>query len=64
MMLIITILPGMEVLSQDNNTVPFAWGSRQRFTPSHLPFLSPDLGINLFVSTAAEKSTRESALQE
>lgn len=53
MMLIIT-LPCVELLGQDNNMLLFAWGSRQRFAPSHLLFLSPDLGINLFVSIAAE----------
>lgn len=44
----------MELLGQDNNVLLFAWGSRQRFAPSHLLFLNPNLGINLFVSTAAE----------
>lgn len=52
-MIIITTLPDVELLGQDNNTQLFAWGSRHRFAPSHLPFLSPDLGINLFVGTAA-----------
>lgn len=42
-----------ELLGQDNNVPLFAWGSRHRFAPSHLLFLSPNLGINSFVSTAA-----------
>lgn len=58
MMLIIT-LPCMELLGQDNNVLLFAWGSRQRFAPSHLLFLNPNLGMKLFVSTAAENQLRK-----
>lgn len=41
-------------MGQDNNVPLSAWSSRQRFASLHLLFLSPNLGINLFVSTAEE----------
>lgn len=47
-------LPYVELLGQYNNMPLFAWGSKLRFGPSHLLFLCPNLGINLFVRTAAE----------
>lgn len=47
-------LPCAELLGQDNNVPLFAWGSKLRFGPSHLLFLCSNLGINLFVRTAAE----------
>ena len=47
-------LPCVELLGQDNNVPLFARGSMLRFGPSHLLFLCPNLGINLFVRTAAE----------
>lgn len=52
-MLRITLLC-VELLGQDNNMPLFARGSKLRFGPSPLLFLCPNLGINLFVRTAAE----------
>lgn len=45
----------MELLGQDNNMLLFARGTNLRFHLSHLLFLCPNLVINLFVRTAAEK---------
>lgn len=47
-------LPCVELLGHDKNMLLFARGSKLRFGPSHLLFLCPNLGINLFVGTAAE----------
>lgn len=46
-------------MGQDNNVPLSAWSSRPRFAPLHLLFLSPNLGINLFVSTVAENQLRK-----
>lgn len=47
----------VELLSQDNNALLFAWGARSRSGPSCLFFLCSNLGIDLLVKNICRKCT-------